>query len=40
MFAQPTPARYIQLEATKTIKQVNSTLGDRLWAIADLNVYP
>lgn len=40
MFPQPTPARYIQLKATKTIKQVDSKLGDRFWAIADLNVYP
>jgi hypothetical protein len=37
---QQTPARYIQLKATMTIKQVNSALGDRYWAIGEMNVYP
>ena len=35
-----TPARYIQLKATMTIKQVNNALGDRYWAIGEMNVYP
>jgi hypothetical protein len=35
-----TPARYIQLKATMTIKQVNNALGDRFWAIGEMNVYP
>ena len=35
-----TAARYIQLKATMTIKQVNSALGDRYWAIGEMNVYP
>jgi hypothetical protein len=35
-----TQARYIQLKATMTIKQVNSSLGDRYWAIGEMNVYP
>ena len=39
MFTQ-TPARYIQLKATMTIKQVNNALGDRYWAIGEMNVYP
>jgi hypothetical protein len=40
MLPQQTPARYIQLKATMTIKQVNSSLGDRYWAIGEMNVYP
>ena len=35
-----TVARYIQLKATMTIKQVNNSLGDRYWAIGEMNVYP
>jgi hypothetical protein len=35
-----TQARYIQLKATMTIKQVNAALGDRYWAIGEMNVYP
>jgi len=40
MLPQATPARFIQLKATKTIKQVNAQLGDRYWAIGEMNVYP
>jgi hypothetical protein len=40
MFPQQTACRYIQLKGTKTIKQVNSSLGDRYWAIGEMNVYP
>ena len=40
MLPQQTPARYIQLKATMTIKQVNNALGDRYWAIGEMNVYP
>jgi hypothetical protein len=40
MFTTPTAARYIQLKATMTIKQVNSSLGDRYWAIGEMNVFP
>ena len=39
MFTQ-TQARYIQLKATMTIKQVSPSLGDRYWAIGEMNVYP
>ena len=37
---QQTPARYIQLKATMTIKQVMMSLADRYWAIGEMNVYP
>ena len=40
MLPQQTAARYIQLKATMTIKQVNNALGDRYWAIGEMNVYP
>jgi hypothetical protein len=40
MLPQQTPARYIQLKATMTIKQVNNALADRYWAIGEMNVYP
>ena len=40
MLPQQTPARYIQLKATMTIKQVSPSLGDRYWAIGEMNVYP
>ena len=40
MFPQPTPARFIQFKATKTIQQVNMKLADKFWAISEMNVYP
>jgi len=40
MLPAGTVARYIQLKATMTIKQVNNSLGDRYWAIGEMNVYP
>jgi hypothetical protein len=40
MLPAGTVGRYIQLKATMTIKQVNSSLGDRYWAIGEMNVYP
>lgn len=40
MLPQQTAARYIQLKATMTIKQVNNALADRYWAIGEMNVYP
>jgi len=40
MLPQQTPARYIQLKATMTIKMVNNALNDRYWAIGEMNVYP
>jgi len=40
MLPQQTPARYIQLKATMTIKQVMMSLNDRYWAIGEMNVYP
>ena len=40
MLPAGTVARYIQLKATMTIKQVNNALGDRYWAIGEMNVYP
>ncbi|HEY7372169.1 MAG TPA: discoidin domain-containing protein [Polyangia bacterium] len=39
MLPQGTAARYIQLKGTMTIKQVDNTLGDRFWAIGEMNVY-
>jgi hypothetical protein len=39
MLPAGTVARYIQLKATMTIKQVSPSLGDRFWAIGEMNVY-
>jgi hypothetical protein len=40
MLPAGTVARYIQLKATMTIQQVNKNLGDRFWAIGEMNVFP
>lgn len=40
MLPQGTLGQFIQLKATKTIHQVSPNLGDRYWAIGEMNVYP
>jgi len=39
MLPAGTAARYIQLKATMTIKQVTPSQNDRFWAIGEMNVY-
>ena len=40
MLPQGTVAQFIKLKGTMTIHQIDSTLGDRYWAIGEMNVYP
>jgi hypothetical protein len=35
-----TPARYIQIKATETLKTVHAGAADRYWGIGEFNVYP
>jgi len=40
MLPAGTVGQFIKLKGTKTIHQVDASLGDRYWAIGEMNVYP
>ena len=40
MLPQGTVGQFIKLKATMTIHQIDPKLGDRYWAIGEMNVYP